>query len=589
MKFNFKITLLIRAFLFSLNLTAGGMETSDSVRIVQLNKDFGTISDALEYLRSQNIQQDISIQLIYADYPDEPGTISTNGIEMNGYKLGLFGNHLIGKSRIKLNYSQPNVLINHQSNFTLKDIILEGADPNYTGGALFVQQGNTHHITLKNIDVIGGYCGIKASDKVDYILLENIQGQELTGGLLHLGAGDFSNSRKDTMLLERSTADFDMHHVSINNLQMIAPDQNNNVTGSLKKYSGTLFFKRIDHMDIKNISAPNGNGSSGIVVENSRNINIESVTLDDFGYNDPHAKGITLSKCSKVSINNTILKPRVNDSYTHTLYHFNEAHDLKFCHNTGIAVKPYDKVLEGKQLSMVKLFNANLLHTLESPVNISFRTLNSYQATMQVDWQKENHNVFVSHNQYYSLLLLKNIEQRNFELRHNGTALGSNDRMEYVDYRTQYARGVQSIFDYPPTKIQYEKSGTYYLKPNSLGRNTVTDPVCSFDINGNPRSYPTDVGAADADKMYIDTPESKSTSGILSLYPNPAADHLTIQIGRKVKRGRMSIHNTQGQLVKSFGIEQIEEFKIPISLKPGVYLVSIKEGNLLDQKSFMVN
>lgn len=564
--------------------------TNGTVRIVELNYTYNTVGEALDYLKSNPQTQDLTIKLSFTDYNNEIGELSTNGIEMNGYHLTIKGIGSSTPSVIKLNSNTAHVLKNSLSNFTLQDIVLQGADPLDITGSLFFQDKNSQNINLVNVQFNGGYCGMRAANYVKDIYLKDISSQNVTHGTLRLGCGDFITSRKDTMVWERLRADFDVENITIDGLTMISPDGNTDVPGTSKKYNGFLLLKKIYNLKVKNVRSINGNGGSGLIIEDSKKVCLESIQLDDFGYNQFAAAGISISKTSEVLISNTLLKTRDSDSEIHILYHLNIVHGLKFCHNTAIAVKPYDKVFYGQQISEIEYFKANVFHSLEAPVEIHFRTIDQYNASISLDWQQDNFNVYVSHDKYYSLLRLKNIDNDEYDIRHDGAAFGTASRLEYSEYQNLLNRGRKNAYAFPPSKIKYTNADSYYLNNSSLGRNLVTELICPFDLNNDSRSLPSDAGAFDADSQAnISIEETMVSNTIEAIYPNPATTDINIQLGKKVREGVVTIYDNVGHTLMAFGINQVSEFSTPIDLNSGHYILSITENGNTTNRSFLVH
>ena len=81
-------------------------------------------------------------------------------------------------------------------------------------------------------------------------------------------------------------------------------------------------------------------------------------------------------------------------------------------------------------------------------------------------------------------------------------------------------------------------------------------------------------------------------SEFLSVYPNPASDHLNIALKAEFKTSvELAIYNTTGQLVRKFSkvnANNTNELRIDISdLTPGVYMLRITDENQFISKSFL--
>lgn len=72
--------------------------------------------------------------------------------------------------------------------------------------------------------------------------------------------------------------------------------------------------------------------------------------------------------------------------------------------------------------------------------------------------------------------------------------------------------------------------------------------------------------------------DTENTFKIASIYPYPATTELNVVLNNKIRQAKVSILNSRGQVVETFGINQVQEFKIELSLNPGQYLLLIDSG-----------
>lgn len=91
-----------------------------------------------------------------------------------------------------------------------------------------------------------------------------------------------------------------------------------------------------------------------------------------------------------------------------------------------------------------------------------------------------------------------------------------------------------------------------------------------------------------------DVEEDKVPHALVRVFPNPAKERATLEIGMAVSSGSVSIHNMNGQLVSNFNLEQVRisetTFDIPATnLAPGIYQISVtNEHKLLYRKTLIV-
>jgi hypothetical protein len=81
----------------------------------------------------------------------------------------------------------------------------------------------------------------------------------------------------------------------------------------------------------------------------------------------------------------------------------------------------------------------------------------------------------------------------------------------------------------------------------------------------------------------------------IRIYPNPAKERATLEINAEIGRGRVLIHNMNGQLVSHFDLGGIQtaanRFNIPLdNLAQGVYLVSVSnERTIINKQRLIIN
>lgn len=519
------------------------------VKVVEYNSDFRTITEALDYLKTLNISSDINIQLNARNFLNEPNLLSTQNIQMNGFHLTITGKSPEEKSRILMDGTPAHVFDNYLSNFTLKNVILEGADPKSLSGSIFRQKGMEENISLDHVDMIGGYCGIRATTQINGLYLSNIKSSRVPHGTFRLGNGSFAG-RSDTLLWERDSADYDMWNVEISNITLYDDLNNDTIPGSDEVYNGFLLLKKIYNLEVSNISAPNGNGGGVLNIENSRNVSIKNVNVTKFGYNQASSSGFYIFKCDYVDIYNNVLKTKEGDSRSHVSYHLIINDHISFCHNTGIATRFNDRVIFGFQVSHFNSFEANLIKMKDYACIIGFREFDNYQATMSEDWVSVNQNTWANSATNLPLFNLEALDGRTYIVMHNNAASNAN-QLDFSKYQNDFQKGIDSKFSFPDSKISFRKF-SYYQDDASLGRNSVTSGKIDFDINGSLRTYPTDAGAYDADFLVnigqeeIEIEQEEST---FDIFPNPNNGKFTLQFANDSKDISLKIIDAQGRSI----------------------------------------
>lgn len=583
-------SILILFFTFSSSSIFGQTNTVD---IVEYNMSFPTVTGAIVYLEQQNIISDIHVNLTSVDYPNEPSFISTQNINMNGYHLTLSGNSPTQKARILMDGTTAHVFDNYLSNITLSNLILQGADPSNLGGSILRIKGQENNITVDHVDFIGGYCGIRATTKINGLYLSNISSSQVPHGTFRLGNGDFSGSRKDSMLWERDSADYDMYNVVIKNITLHDDLNNADIPGTSKKYNGFLLLKKIMNLKVVGVVSTHGNGGGILSIENSRNVLVSKVNIDEFGFNQPTSSGLYIFKCDKIELSNNLLKTKAGDGNSHVLYHLIISDKLSFCHNTAVASKTNDRLLYGFQLSHFYHFEANLFKMKDYSNIIEFRTYDNYLATMNKDWQSIDFNAYSNSGQYLPLFNLQNLDQREYIIKHNGYATGA-DQIDLSTLHSTFAKESNSQSGFPEGSIEFH-SNTFYQTNSSIGRNLVTVNYISEDIKGYSRTLPTDAGAFDSDNSpNVGLGEFKKLEDKISLYPNPSKGSFNIDFeNRNFGNLEIKIFDSAGKNIAYSSLQpdtkgNIHNVKIEVAsdLPKDIYHIQLLMDTTLVSKSF---
>lgn len=544
---------------------------TQAVYVVEYNSGFNTITEALEYVKNLNINSDITIQLNARNYLNEPNYLSTQYIQMNGFHLRIAGKSPEEKSRILMDGTTAHVFDNHLSNFTLKNVVLEGADPNSLSGSIFRQKGMEKNISLDHVDMIGGYCGIRATTQIDGLYLSNIKSSRVPHGTFRLGNGSFSGSRKDSMLWERDSADYDMWNVEISNITLYDDLKNDSIPGTDKQYNGFLLLKKIYNLKVSGVTAPNGNGGGILSVENSRNVTIKNVNVTEYGYNQASSSGFYIFKCDYIDIFNNVLKTKEGDSRSHVSYHLIINDQISFCHNTGIASRFNDRVIFGFQVSHFNSFEANLIKMKDYACIIGFREFDNYQASMTNDWKSIDQNTWANTASTLPLFNLEALDSRTYIVMHNN-ATSKPNQLDFNKYQSDFQKGENSLIAFPETKISFRKF-SFYQNDASLGRNSVNTSNVNLDINGSVRTLPTDAGAYDADVLVninLEEIDSEKEGNKISIYPNPNHGQFSLEFANESKSINLQIIDSQG---KSIGFSSNQK------LSGGLHRIEIDMGD----------
>lgn len=593
MPYSVKKFLTLFCLLF-FGFTSIQLKAQHPVEVVEYSTWFNTVTEALNFLETKIIVSDVTIQLNSLEYANEPSYLSTQDIQMNGFHLTLEGNYPGQKSRIVMDGTTAHVFDNHLSNFTLRNISLEGADPANIGGSIFRQKGSEENINLDYVNLIGGYCGIRATTKINGLHLTNISSSRVPHGTFRLGNGSFDGSRKDTMVWERDSIDYDMWNVEIRNIVLLDDLNNDTIPGSTEQYNGFLLLKKIYNLTVDSVVAPNGNGGGLLSIENSRNVSISNVNVSAYGYNKSTSSGFYIFKCDSIDIFNNVIQTRYGDTESHVSYHLIISDQISFCHNTGVSSRFNDRILFGFQLSHINNFEGNLLKMRDYACIIGFRTFDGYAATMSNDWRVVQENAWSNSADYLPVYNLDNLDGRTYIITHSGKATKVN-QVEFDTYQTMYQKGIGSVTGYPTSEITF-KPNTFYLEDGSLGRNIVTQSRIGLDIMENQRNNPSDAGAYDANSFSNIGIIEKVEKVEFSLFPNPNNGKFSAELYSSFNSLKIQIFDASGREIPYNSIQKtspggstLVEVDLGLNSKKGLYLIQFTTNKGVFKQSFILN
>jgi hypothetical protein len=86
----------------------------------------------------------------------------------------------------------------------------------------------------------------------------------------------------------------------------------------------------------------------------------------------------------------------------------------------------------------------------------------------------------------------------------------------------------------------------------------------------------------------VENPSSDSKL-VRSIYPNPAADQLSIRINQPANKLKVDLYSSMGKLIKSYSLPAKEQLTLDVStLKQGIYMLVINNGIISEQHKLII-
>lgn len=489
------------ASLFKITL----MQTSNSAVIYE-NDNIDTF---MTYLNSYTASVPITVQ--FNDntiYQPASGSISITSGLVNGANLVTFKSKPGFTATIDGQLLADTVVTITGNNKVWDGInVINGIATNTdTGGTIIRISGSNSNITIKNCLLRRGFVGIRGTTAISNLTIDSVVIEEVVYGSIRIGGGAFTNPNMYEDFDLRTTGDYDMTNVVINNITCYDTLAGGNVPGSTLPNSPLILVKRTETLSVTN-TRHSGVGSK-VYIEESGYVTINKCIVPA---QDTGDYGIAVVGSDVVTIANCFVKSMVGPDVT--LMYLDVVRNLSLIHNTFVGVNQFDSVYLTRLRRVLKvvgnLFSFDyygVTFDIASAVNST-----GYTPTMANDFQEEHDNVFNMNNEYENGLMVSLILPGNADLTvrktgTSGTITEGTYRSTYPGYGVNTQFGIVGLITLTTrTNPDSSTSGAYYLgdaETTANGRNMITGPIsnqAAYDQANFVRSYPTDAGAFDRD------------------------------------------------------------------------------------------
>ena len=378
-----------------------------------------------------------------------------------------------------------------------------------SGGTIVRLSGTQSNISIKNCLLKRGYAGIRGTTDITGITIDNVTIEEVNAGCIRIGGGFFPDPDMYEDFDLRTSADYDLHNVSVTNLTCLDTLAGGNVPGTTQSFSPLVLIKMTENLVCSNIKH-SGLGSR-LAIEDSTNVEIDGVLVPD---KDTTGYGISVTGTDVVTVANSFIKSVAGS--TVTLMYLGTVRNLKLIQNTFVGVNQFDSLNMQNLRRILKVVGNLTSFDYYGPFGFNITSAVNgvaYTATMANDFQEEHDNVIWNNNEYEDLLYVSRIlSGSDLKVRKSNTFSGA---ILDTTYRSTYpGYGVNSSFQdvglvtlTTRTNPDLSTSGPYYLgasESSTYGRNMIAssvDALAATDCGGYTRTYPTDAGAFDRDAV----------------------------------------------------------------------------------------
>lgn len=389
------------------------------------------------------------------------------------------------------------------------------------GGTIMRLAGNQSNITIQNNLLKLGYVGIRGTTQISNLTIDNVTVEEVNAGCIRLGGGNFPDPDMYEDFDLRTSADYDMHDVTITNITALDTLGGGNVPNTTQKFSPLIIVKMTENLTIQNIQC-NGEGAC-VYNETSTNVLIDSVVAPSVnGY------GIAVLGTDYPTMSNNFIQARAGVSGGVTLLYIDVARNLQFIQNSFISQNLFDSTNMANMRRILTVTGNLGSFDYYSAFGFGIATAVNgvpYIGTIAEDFQAENNNVIWNNNSFEDQLYVSNVLSggtQPLRVRVSGGG-GAITPATYISTYSGYgvnSNFIDSGFVTLTTRINPDSSVSvpYYLPdiyPSTQGRNMIASsvaPEAAIDAAGYYRVYPTDAGAYDRDATSTTPPITTTTT-----------------------------------------------------------------------------
>lgn len=399
---------------------------------------------------------------------------------------------------------------------------------NYSG-ALISQQANTSDTRYSNLILHQGMRGIRIGaangtnqPNISDVEIKGIVCTELTGIAIQVGILASVAGEPEA----RTDASYTLNNVVIKNVLIRDTKNQEVIESSGSRYAGQIQCRGINNLLIQDIESFQ-NQRQPFFIASSKNVLIDRCKATSFSLNTGTGfkAAIQIESSEMITIQNSFVQHSFESVY------IQGSTGIRFYHNTFDTKQANFRAISLSNVRKILDIQGNLLVTKgdaidRSSIGGSFYRGGAYIPSITNDFVSESNNLFITSSYIFSF---SGLDAGNLPLTVRTSA-----SISFDTYKSTYNRGQGSGFA-AYTTLNFADAGgeAGYLADESSGRNFVTTQIglLNNDILQNSRTYPTDVGAYDADaKISAELSGLTLSEGVLNPGFNPDISSYTVSV-----------------------------------------------------------
>lgn len=387
--------------------------------------------------------------------------------------------------------------------------IINGYTSNTEDGRTIVRlSGYNLNITIKNCLIKQGYCGIRGTELITGLTINDVTFQSINQGSIRVGYQVWTNGNMYEDFDSRPDYEYDIHDLLVYNIISIDNLSGGNVSGTTEPFGGFILIKGTKNCEVRDIIT-----TKSVNIEESYNVLLNRIVNSNV-YNT----GITIrgEGTDNLTISNCFIKTLSGN--TDTMVYLNICRNLSLIHNSFIGINQFDTLNIARIKRILKVVGNLFSFDYNTPFSANIDTNTNgtpYSGSMITDFQVEHDNVIMDNNQYGDTLYIGNVLNGGVDALRVRVSNYGGAILSTTGYTTTYTGyGVNTSFIDTEfitittrTDPNTSTSPAYYLGSSDTsnhGRNMISSSVDSLavtDLRGYTRTYPTDAGAVDRDAV----------------------------------------------------------------------------------------
>lgn len=336
---------------------------------------------------------------------------------------------------------------------------------------------NARYITFKNCIFSHGYCGIRGTDGIRDLTVQDCKFYQVSNCSLRIGNGANPFPDLQDVIIERCFFRDDLNEAVIPN------------GDGILKYQPLLLVKGCQNIRISNCIFKQTQ-ENNIAIETSDTVIVENITTTDCGIAAPAAEMIQISNSNIVTVRNCYIYPDANFTNNSLGITYSSNIRIYYC---SILSNPNTASQGGLSLFRSKTVLEIAGNIINEGIYYPVNNDAAYVGTLATDYVSEHDNVILISDDFAGLIDISNLNIADIRVQ-------IQFQTSFATYQSTYSRGGNSVSGRSTGLLisgVRDTGDVFLLSPSSVGYKLVPSQISTIttDLSGKTRTYPTSPGA----------------------------------------------------------------------------------------------